>query len=321
MLCVLYLFIYATYEYYLFVSGNSEIFHRRMQKKEENLRGCGKAKTLSVLAVYSSTSSSCVIPGSSDCGWSACIPYMSINFEIGGILGSARPVMLGACFKPSLCRICPLITSRPNARSSSCFLQALQALPAIAKCRTWVLSMPGASKAPRRTSESNNSALVIILFKVALGWINYDRPSSWQEWSDDRYHRHSFSSNLSCLPSETDLRFSRSFVFSFRPRKSLIFDSYKPLFYLLLLFPSFAIKVSFLVAAPASSWSCATIRSLLVGTSWPSYRHRAPKTMLRRKEATGLDHDRDSHDPVSLSSFLRREAINSVEPYKSSTTK
>lgn len=38
--------------------------------------------------------------------------------------------------------------------------------------------------------------------------------------------------------------------------------------------------------------------------------------MLRRKKATGLDHDRNSHDPASLSSFLRREAINSVKSYE-----
>jgi len=39
--------------------------------------------------------------------------------------------------------------------------------------------------------------------------------------------------------------------------------------------------------------------------------------MLRRKKATGLDHDRN---PVSLSSFLRREVINS-ELYEFLTTK
>jgi len=174
-----------------------------------NLRGCAKAKTLSVFAAYSSTSSWCVIPGSK--GWSACIPYMSISFEIGGILGRARPVIFGACFKPSLFRICSLIASKLSARISSCILQALQALPAIAKCRTWALSMPGASKASRRTSESNSSALVTILFKVALGRIKL-YGSAFVAKGTIRWSMASSFPPSPCLSSRQDLKISLNFL-------------------------------------------------------------------------------------------------------------
>lgn len=136
---------------------------------------------------------------------------MSNSFETGGILGSARPVIFGACFRPSLFRICSLIASKLIARISSCILQVLQALPAIARCRTWALSMPGASKAPRRTSESNSSALVTILFKVTLGRIKlYDRPSSQKERSDNQWHRPTHQ--LLVFPSDKILEFFLIFL-------------------------------------------------------------------------------------------------------------
>lgn len=132
-----------------------------------NLRGCAKAKTLSVLAAYSSISSWWVIPGSS--GWSACTPYMSINFDIGGILGNALPVIFGACFRPNLFKICSFIASRLRALISSCILHALHPLLAWTIFLDIFPSIFGASKAPSRTSESS-STLVIIFSSSSLFW-------------------------------------------------------------------------------------------------------------------------------------------------------
>lgn len=162
---------------------------RRKGKFWRNLRGCARAKTLSVLAAYSSISSWCEIPGSRGWGWSACIPYISINLEIGGILGRALPVMFGACFKPSLFKICSLMALRLRALISSCILQALQVLPALARYLTRTLSMPGTSKAPKRTSKTSNTTPLTILLKVALSRISYNRFPSQTERSNIPPHR------------------------------------------------------------------------------------------------------------------------------------
>lgn len=173
------------------------------EKKERlwrNLRGCARAKTLSVLAAYSSISSWCEIPGSRGWGWSACIPYISINLEIGGILGRALPVMFGACFKPSLFKICSLMALRLRALISSCILQALQVLPALARYLTWTLSMPGTSKAPKRTSKTSNTTPLIILLKVALSRISYNRFPSQTERSNIPPHRYTLTIFLLIFP-------------------------------------------------------------------------------------------------------------------------
>lgn len=169
-----------------------ERFRLEGSKKERfwrNLRGCARAKTLSVLAAYSSISSWCEIPGSRGWGWSACIPYISINLEIGGILGRALPVMFGACFKPNLFKICSLMALRLRALISSCILQALQVLPALARYLTRTLSMPGTSKAPKRTSKTSNTIPLTILLKVALSRISYNRFPSQTERSNIPLHR------------------------------------------------------------------------------------------------------------------------------------
>lgn len=133
----------------------------------DNSRCCDNTKTLSVLAVKSLISSESWLSDLrwNDDGSSDCILYMSNSLEMGGILGSALPVMFGACFNPNLLSICSFITSRLNARICARIRHTLQPLFAPTNLLL-IASLSDTSSPPPKSNSRIKNALVEVIIPL-----------------------------------------------------------------------------------------------------------------------------------------------------------